>query len=265
MIIKKTDKEIEIMQRGGKILSQTMDYLIGEVAAGISLSKLDEKAEEMIKSLGGEPSFKKVRGYKWTICACLNDVVVHGIPTDEKLKRGDVIGIDCGVYYQGFHTDCSWSTIVEENNQDRENRRFLDAGEKALFEALQTVKSGNHIYDVSKAIQTYIEGSNYSVVKSLVGHGIGRNLHEDPEIPGFTKKARLDTPVITPGMVLAIEVIYNMGGDAVYYKGSDGWTIATKDAKISGLFEITVAVGDHGSIVLTPTQNVKKWGGGVKT
>ncbi|MBI4990619.1 type I methionyl aminopeptidase [Candidatus Gottesmanbacteria bacterium] len=256
MIHLKTPQEIEIMKIGGKILKDVLKSVREEAKPGVKLSYLDELAQNLIVSKGASPSFKRVKGYKWTICACVNDVVVHGIPTDYKIAEGDVVGIDCGVYYQGFHTDAAWTIKVENGKWKMESGkdevdRFLETGEKAFREAIKQVKLGNYIYDISKAIQDNVEGANYSVVKTLVGHGVGRELHEEPEIPCFTKGKREMTPELVTGMVLAIEIIYNMGSKEVVYKGNDGWTIATKDGRISGLFEATVAVTSHGCLVLT--------------
>lgn len=249
MINIKNSKEIELMVKGGKILSQILNILIKKSKPGIQLIELDKIAEEYIISHGAEISFKKVPGFKWTICACVNDVVVHGIPNSYRIKKGDVVGIDCGVYYSGFHTDSAWTIAVENNEEKIDN--FLDTGKKALKLAIKQVKQGNYIFDISKTIQDTVENAGYSVVRTLVGHGVGRSLHEEPEVPGFVSKQRELTTKLIPGMVIAIEVIYNMGGPEVIYKGNDGWTIGTKDGRISGLFEATVAVTSHGCLVLT--------------
>ena len=251
MIDYKKDNEIKIMQEGGLILTEIMNLLLDRARVGVSMIELDRLAEKEIIQRGGEPSFKKVPGYKWSICACVNEVVVHGIPDNYQIKAGDAVGIDCGVYYNGFHTDASWTVRVGSGSQDGALDRFLASGRKALTSALKEVVPGNYIYDVSKAIQTEVESAGYSVVKSLIGHGVGRSLHEEPEIPGFTRGQREDTVMIKPGLVAAVEVIYNMGGADVVYKGNDGWTIKTKDDKISGLFEATVGVSNHGVLLLT--------------
>lgn len=256
MIDIKTDKEIQVMQKGGKILHDTVNILLDRACAGVSLQKLDQTAEEQILAHGAKPSFKMVKGYNWTICACVNDAVVHGIPNDYILQNGDVIGIDCGVYLDGFHTDHAWTKKIENREWKMENGKdevdnFLQVGEEALKKAISQVKPGNYIYDISKAIQETIEGANFSVVRTLVGHGVGRKLHEEPEVPGYVKTAREKTVKLIPGMVLAVEVIYNLGSPDVVYKGNDGWTIAAKDGKISGLFENTVAITSRGGVVLT--------------
>jgi methionyl aminopeptidase len=260
MIHLKTQKELQTMAEGGKILSEAMDDTLSKVRAGIKLSELDSAAEQAIIARGATASFKKVKGYRWTICACVNDVVVHGIPNDYLVKDNDVVGIDCGVYYKGFHTDASWTVRVrgKEIRKNDEVDDFLKVGREALFEGINQVKEGNFIYDISKAIGAKVEGSGYSVVRTLVGHGIGRALHEDPEVPGRASGIREKTPQIVQGMALAVEVIYAMGAPEVVYRGDDGWTISTKDGKISGLFEATVAVTDHGCIVLTLKEDPRK-------
>jgi methionyl aminopeptidase len=252
MIHLKTAKELEKMREGGIVSKKVLEAVIGAAREGVTLSKLDKLAEELIISYGAEPSFKKVKGYRWSICACVNDVVVHGIPSDYFLKNGDVLGIDTGVYLGGFHTDCAWTIQVGDGVDNLEVKKFLATGKKALISALSMVKPDNYIYDISNVIQQTIEKANYSVVRSLVGHGVGRKLHEEPEIPGFASGEREKTVKIRPGMVFAIEVIYNMGKPEVIYKGNDGWTIATKDGKISGLFEVTAVVTADGFFVLTP-------------
>ena len=253
MIQLKTDQELKIMEKGGRILNTVMEILLQNVKAGVKLSELDSLAENKIRSFGAKPSFQEVPDYDWTICACVNDVVVHGIPDDYEIKNGDVVGIDCGVYYEGFHTDASWTVHVRPGKSDRNEKieKFLSCGEKALIEAINQVKISNRIFDVSQSITSNIESAGYSVVRSLVGHGIGRDLHEEPEIPGKVKSKRLDTPEITQGMALAVEVIYNMGSHHIKYRKNDKWTIYTEDGKISGLFEATVAVTSHGVILLT--------------
>lgn len=261
MINLKNEQEIEIMKKGGLILTEVLTMVSKAANNGVKLIELDKMAEEEIIKRGGKPSFKTIEDYRWTICTAVNDVVVHGIPNDYVLKNGDILGIDCGVLYSGFHTDSAWSLIVgneqtlpgaEMVGNNTPEEKFLNSGRNAWQKALKQVRKGNYIYDISKVIQENVEKDGYSVVRTLVGHGVGKQLHEAPEVPGFVKMAREKTPQIVPGMVLAIEVIYNLGGPDVVYKGNDGWTIATKDGTISGLFEATVAVMSHGSYVLTP-------------
>jgi methionyl aminopeptidase len=252
MITIKTEEEIKIMQTGGKILKDVLRILFDNVKEGVKLSDIDKLAEKEITERGGLPSFKKVKGYRWTICGCVNEVVVHGIPGDYRIRDGDVVGIDCGVYYKGFHTDSAHTIRINTGNRKKDEiDTFLEVGESALKKAIMQVQLGKRIYDISKTISENIEKAGYSVVRNLVGHGVGKNLHEEPEIPGFVSKKRENTPELKKGMTLAIEVIYNIGTPEILYDQSDGWTIVTKDGKISGLFEATVALTSHGCIVLT--------------
>jgi methionyl aminopeptidase len=253
MIKYKNPKDIDKMQQGGQILKEVLSKIMLLVKPGVSLANLDQSARRMILEKGAEPSFERVKNYRWTICSCVNNVVVHGIPGEYKLKAGDVVGIDCGVFFQGFHTDSAWTVYLPGGSKARnqEIRKFLNTGETALEKAIKQVKPGNYIWDISKTIQSTVESSGYSIVRTLVGHGVGRQLHEDPEVPGFVSSFREATPVLKPGMVLAIEIIYNMGSPEIVYQGNDGWTIVTKDGKISGLFEATVATVSHGCLVLS--------------
>lgn len=257
MIHLKTSSEIEVMRQGGKILTDVLQLLMAHVEVGMTLLELDALAEKEILKRGAKPSFKLVPGYNWTICACINDVVVHGIPNDYVLKRGDVVGIDCGVYYKGFHTDSAWTVFLKDkgNKSEKSIDNFLKTGIKALENGIQKAKKGNYVYDISSALQKTVEDQGYSIVKTLVGHGVGKKLHEDPEVPGYVRGKRETTPELTEGLTLAIEVIYNMGKEEIEYKGNDGWTIATRDGTISGLFEATVAISSHGCLVLTPIKS----------
>lgn len=257
MIEIKTKDEIEIMHQGGRILTQVLSQVLKQATPGVSGLELDKLAEDLIYKNGAEPAFKKVKGYCHALCLSLNDVIVHGLPTEEKIKEGDLVGIDCGVFYKGFYTDAAETLCVSTNNKQRttnkkksETERFLEAGEKALREAIKKARIGNHLGDISKTIQEIIEGAGYSVVRSLVGHGVGKNLHEEPEIPGFLTGRIDQTPELKVGMTLAIEIIYNQGRPDVLLS-KDGWTIKTKDGSLSGLFEKTVAVTENGPVVLT--------------
>lgn len=255
MIEIKTKEEIEIMRQGGRILAQVLSQVLKQAVPGVSGVELDKLAENLICKSGAEPAFKKVKGYHDTLCLSINDTVVHGLPTKDRLKEGDLIGIDGGVFYKGFYTDMARTIEVQSAKckaQNRKNKveRFLETGEKALREAIKKARVGNHIGDISKTIQEIIEGAGYSIVRNLVGHGVGKDLHEEPEIPGFLAGRIEETPEIKSGMTLAIEIIYNLGGPEVFL-AKDGWTIKTKDGRLSGLFERTIAVTDRGPVVLT--------------
>ncbi len=248
MIQIKTPAEISTMAEGGKILSDVLQKTLRKAVPGITTADLDKYAENLIRAAGAKPSFKMEKGYHFATCMSVNDVVVHGLPREYRLKEGDILGVDAGVYYRGFHTDASWSIAM---GASKETVKFLKKGEEALEKAIAQCRVGGHVGDISKAIQETVEGAGYSCVRQLVGHGVGRKLHEDPEIPCFVRGKIENTPPIRAGMVFAVEVIYNRGQPQVIYAGDDGWTIATRDGLPSGLFEHTVAVTDAGPVVLT--------------
>ena len=243
----KTDQEIEIMKKSGTICAQALKKVLAHVKPGASCLTLDKIAQEEIEKQCASPSFKTVEDYKWTICTTVNEQVVHAIPTQRVLKNGDVLGIDIGALYKGFHSDQAISVPV--GMVDKTTEQFLNVGAKTLKNAIAKAKLGNTIGDISQTIQEAIESAGYSVVKSLTGHGVGRRLHEEPMVPGFGQAQK--GPKILENMVLAIEVIYAQGsGDVVLEK--DNWTISTKEGSLGGLFEQTVAIGKDGPIVLTP-------------
>jgi methionyl aminopeptidase len=250
MIHIKTPQELDIMAKGGEMLAETLYEVMDAAVVGVSEKDLDILAEKLIRQKGGEPGFMKVQGYKHTVCMSTNDVVVHGVPTEYALQEGDMVGIDCGVFYKGFHTDMSHSKIIGKGS-DTKKQQFLDIGHHALDEAIKMAVIGNHVGHISKTIQDIVEGGGYSVVRGLVGHGVGRSLHEEPEVPGFLSGSITKTPLLKEGMVIAIEIIYNMGDKDVVYNNADGWTISTADGSLSGLFERTVAITKNGPWILT--------------
>ncbi len=258
MIRHKTPKEIEQMKKGGKILSDVLFEVLEHALPGVSELELDELAEKLIRQKGGEPGFQKVPGYHHTICISTNDVIVHGIPSESHLQMGDVVGIDCGVFLEGFHTDMSETILVSNpksqdiNHKNKEVQDFLETGKKALELGIAQVKPGNRVGHISKAIQMIVEGAGYNVVHELIGHGVGKDLHEDPPIPGYVDKPIDKTPILKEGMTIAVEVIYNMGTRFITHVSEDDWTIKTKDGKLSGLFERTIAVTKNGYEILTP-------------
>lgn len=249
----KTATELQMMRKSGQITSMALKKVIENARAGVSLLELDRLAEEEIVKLGGYPSFKTVAGYYWTTCLTLNEEVVHGIPREIKLEEGDVLGIDLGTAYpdrNGYHTDVAWSVVVSS-----QQKPFLEVGERVLWEAIGQAVEGKYIGDISATIQEGIETAGYSVVKSLAGHGVGKNPHEEPEIPTFGKKG---TGLrLKEGMTLAIEVIY-AGGKGDVYEKDDGWTIATVDKSLGGLFEMSVIVGKKRAEVLTDWRKIFK-------
>lgn len=253
MSLIKTAADLALMQEGGQKLHDIREKLLDQIKVGAIPLEIDDLAKRLIKEAGGAPSFMTVNGYKWATCISVNDGVVHGIPTKVPLKPGDRVGLDVGFLYQGFHTDTSWSVYLDsfDEQKNRQIHKFLQVGETALKKAIQAACFGNRIGHISKAIQDTVEGAGYSVVKSLVGHGVGTTLHEAPQVPGLITKPLEKTPLLQAGMVLAIEVIYNMGKPEIVHAGSDGWTLATADGSLSGLFEQTVAVTDNGPLQLT--------------
>jgi methionyl aminopeptidase len=243
MIKIKSSGEIEIMAEGGAKLGRVKKGLAAAVKAGTRADEIEKLACELIEKEGAEASFKKVPNYFWATCVNVNEGLVHGIPTkDVVFKSGDVVSIDVGVFYKGFHTDTSITVGIDLSP---ENQKFVNVGAEALAKALKVVKEGNHIFEISEVIEDIVEAAGYSA-----GHGVGRDLHEDPQIPCFVPGRIKDSPVIKKGMVLAVEVMYAMGSDKVEVL-EDGWTIAMRDGKISGLFEDSIAVTEKGSQVLT--------------
>lgn len=252
MVDIKTQEEIEIMRAGGKILSDVLWEVLASIKPGVSEIEVDLLADRLISEKGGEAAFKKVKGYKHATCISTNNVVVHGIPTDYKFKDGDAVGIDCGVFYKGFNTDMSETIHVSANGKKDEIDKFLETGKKALEAGISQAVLGNRIGHISKTIQDIVEKKGgYSVVRTLIGHGVGRQLHEDPEVPGYLVKKIEKTPVLKEGMTIAIEVIYNMGSFEVSYAKDDNWTIGSSDGSLSGLFERTVAITKNGPEILT--------------
>ena len=244
----KTKQEIETMREGGKLLAQVRDELKEFVDVGISGLEVEEKAVKLIKKTGGESSFQKVPGYRWATCLNVNEGVVHGIPRKETVfAKGDVVSVDVGLFYKGFHTDTSFSVGLDVDNKTKE---FLEVGQKSLEKAIKAAKSGNHISDISRALQETIEGAGFSPMRSLVGHGIGRELHEDPQVPCYVVGRGYLDPELVEGLVIAIEIMYAQGSDGIKYM-PDKWTISTQDGTISALYEETVAITKNGPLVLT--------------
>ncbi len=247
-IIIKTPEEIEIMKECGKKLAKIKNVLKDYIKEGVSAKFIDEIAEDLISKEGGKPSFKMVPGYHWSVCVNVNEGVVHGVPkTEVVFKKGDVVSIDIGLFYKGFHTDSAFTQGIEVNEKIK---KFLNTGVLALKSAINQARPGRRIYDVSSTIESIISSSSYSPIKALVGHGVGKSLHEGPQIPCFTDGIDKESPEIVEGMTLAIEVMYAEGHSDVKL-AEDGWTIETVDGTISALFEETIAVTQDGPIVLT--------------
>jgi len=250
MIFIKDEFEIAKMRKAGRILALVFGEVKKMVKAGVSKSEIERQAWTLIAKHKAEPSFCRVPGYNWATCLTVNSEVVHGVPGSYKLKKGDLLGIDMGVYYDGYHADRAETVVVGET-EIGEIKRFLATGRKALAKAILAARAGNRVGDISKAIQKEIEKGGFLPVRSLVGHGVGKKLHEDPAIPGYFPGNVDKTDKLEAGMTLAIEVIYNKGGHKVKHKNKDGWTIVTADGSLSGLFEETVLVGKNKAEVLT--------------
>jgi methionyl aminopeptidase len=244
MIHLKTPQEIGLMRESGIIAASALKNVISEVKVGVTLLELDKIAEKTILEAGAKPSFKMVEDYPFTTCLNINSGVVHGMPSKYVLKSGDLLSIDLGAFYKGFHSDLSWTIEV---GSDKE-QKFLETGKKALNSAIFSCIVGNHVGDASNAIQTTVEAVGYTVSRDLVGHGLGRELHEDPYVPGYGKKG--SGPLLKEGMVLAIEVIYQKGKPRLVLE-RDNWTLSTADGSLAGLFEHSVAITENGPIVLT--------------
>lgn len=243
--MKRNNYELDLMRKSGLIAGAALKKAIESVKIGVSELEVDKIAEKEIYRLGGDLSYKTVPGYKFATCITVNEQVVHGIPTNRKFEIGDIVSVDLAVSYKGWHTDCAWSILV---GKDLKKSNFLKIGEVALWDGIAQAKDGKRVGDISASIQAKIERAGFNVVRSLVGHGVGRKLHEDPEIPGFGKKGT--GPVLKQSQTIAIEVIYTMGGYEVKLE-NDGWTFATVDKSMGGLFEMTVMVGKGKAEILT--------------
>lgn len=242
--------ELSLMRKSGLIAAKALKRALESVKVGVTELEVDEIVKKEIYKKGGDLSYKTVPGYKYATCITVNEQVVHGIPTGRKFEAGDLVSIDLAVVYKGWHTDCAWSVLVSGqgtgDSGQQEKKRFLETGEQALRDGIEQAVSGNRVGDISHAIQNKVEGAGYQVVRSLVGHGVGRSLHEEPEIPGFGEKNQ--GPILKSGMSLAIEVIYAQGKSDVVLE-ADGWTFATSDKSWGGLFEMTVIVGNKPEIL----------------
>jgi methionyl aminopeptidase len=247
VIIKKSPEEIESMARAGEILVATLELLEGKVRPGVSTAELDAIAERFIRSRGGTPTFKGYRGFPGSICASPNAMVVHGIPGPYRLKGGDIVSIDVGVTLDGWVADAARTFPV--GNVGAQARRLLAATEESLHAGVAQCLPGNRMGDVSSAIQQVAEGAGLSIVRSLVGHGVGRSMHEDPQVPNYGKPGK--GPLLEEGMVLAIEPMTTAGRPGIRV-GGDGWAIYSEDGSPTAHFEFTVAITSQGPRVLTP-------------
>ena len=239
-------EEIEAIRAAAMLVARTLGRLGSEVRPGVTTATLDQLAEAFIRDHGGRPAFKGYRGFPASICASINDEVVHGIPGPRRLAEGDIVGIDVGVEMDGFYGDSAITFPVGRVSD--EATRLLQVTREALARGVAQAKAGNRVGDISHAVQSYVEGQGFAVVRSLVGHGIGRQMHEEPQVPNYGTPER--GPRLMAGQVVAIEPMVNAGVPEVMTQ-PDGWTVVTKDGRLSAHFEHTVAVGQEGPDILS--------------
>lgn len=255
MISIKSKREIELLKIAGNIVYKTHQHLIPFLKEGITTKELDKIAEDFIRSQGATPSFKGYQGFPGSICISINNQVVHGIPGKRKLKNGDIVSIDIGACFKGYHGDSAWTHPVGDISEEK--RYLLEHTKNALFAGLSQIKPGNRIGDIGAAVEQYAKLHKLGVVEELVGHGVGSHLHEDPEVPNFG--APNTGPILKEGMVIAVEPMLNLGTKDIYMLDDD-WTIETADGKPSAHFEHTVVVTKDGYQILTGEWKYgKKW------
>ncbi len=250
MITIKSDREIELLKHAGNIVYKTHQYLKPFLKPGVTTKEIDKLAYDYIISQGATPSFLNYEGFPGTICISINDEVVHGIPGNRKIKDGDIVKLDIGACWKGYHGDSAWSYAV--GNVTDDIKYLMEHTEKALYKGLEQVKPGNHIGDIGAAIEEYATAHKLGIVRELVGHGIGSNVHEKPDIPNYGKKGT--GPVLKKGMCIAIEPMLNLGTKDIYILDDD-WTIITQDGMPSAHYEHTVVVTEDGYKITTGDDN----------
>jgi len=245
MLLLKTPKELELMEKANRIVHRVLDGIAERLRPGVTTRELDRYAEETIRAAGGAPAFLHYQGYPATLCTSINDVIVHGIPNDVPLAEGDLVGVDCGVEYEGYFGDAARTFPVGQVS--REARRLLEVTREALELAVGRVRPGARLGDLGATVQRHVEAAGFSVVREFVGHGVGASLHEDPPVPNWGRPGR--GPRLSPGLVLAIEPMVNTGAPG-HRIDPDGWTARTADGSLSAHFEVSVAVTEEGPWVL---------------
>ena len=246
MVYKRSENEIKMISRSCQIVADTIDMLSEFVVPGALISDLDKKAENFITSQGARPAFKGYMGFPSTLCISIEDAVVHGIPGDIELKEGQIVGIDCGAEVNGYYGDHAKTFSVGKISSEK--KKLMEITEESLYKGIEKAVPGNFVGDIGHAVQTHAESNGFSVVRELVGHGIGENLHEEPQVPNYgapSQGYKLHT-----GMCIAIEPMINLGGREIY-TAKDGWTILTADGKASAHFEHTIAILDDGPKILS--------------
>jgi methionyl aminopeptidase len=253
MIFYKSKEEVEIIKRGARILGRAHAEVAKNIKPGVSTLVLDKIAEEFIKDNGGSPSFKNYNGFPASLCISVNETVVHGIPGKYELREGDIISIDCGVFFQGFHSDSAYTYPVGQVKEEVLN--LLSVTKQSLYRGIEQAKFGNRVGDVSAEIQNFVEKHKYTVVRELVGHGLGKKLHESPEVPNYGKRG--NGVKLLEGLVIAIEPMINLGKRNVVQE-NDGWTIRTADRMPSAHFEHTVAIFKDKTEILTTFEYIEE-------
>jgi methionyl aminopeptidase len=253
MIHYKTSEEIELIKESAQILGKAHAEVARMIKPGAKTSDMDKVAEEFIRDNGGVPSFLNYNGFPYTLCVSPNEQVVHGFPSEGELQDGDILSIDCGVFYKGFHSDSAYTYPVGE--VEEEKLQLLRVTKESLYKGIDEAVVGKRVGDISYAIQHYVEGFGYTVVRELVGHGVGKELHESPEVPNYGKRGK--GPKLKEGMVIAIEPMINIGKKEIMQE-SDGWTIRTKDRAFSAHYEHTVAIANGKAEVLTTHKYIEE-------
>lgn len=245
----KKPEEIKIMQEGGKRLKAVVDKLIPWIKVGMTTEMVDKEAERLVISFGGEPSFKKVNNYFWTTCLPINEQIVHTPPSERILKDKDILTVDIGMYYRGYHTD--YADTIAFGKIDNDTVKFLEVGRSTLKKAIGQARINQELNSISGAIEDGIYGNGYRIVKELTGHGIGKDLHEDPYVFGFRQKGKLGSIKLKAGLVIAIEVIYSISSENIKHEKNNDWSIVTENRSLSACFEKTVAITNNGTLILT--------------
>lgn len=253
MVVLKTSQEIATIRRACQVVAKVLFELEDRIRPGVTTREIDRLAEKIIRSEGATPAFKGYRGYPSTLCISPNDVVVHGIPGDKPLEEGDIVGVDCGAIVDGFYGDSARTFAVGQ--VDAAARRLMETTEAALYKGIEQMQPGNRLFDISAAIQVHAEAAGYSVVRDFVGHGVGRALHEDPQVPNYGQPGK--GMALRAGMVLALEPMINIGRHEVKVDG-DGWTARTADGSLSAHYEHTVAITDEGPEILSDRSGLRK-------
>lgn len=253
MVYYKTIEDVEIIKQSSEILAYAHGIVASNIKEGVSTIELDSLAYKYIIDKGGVPSFKNFKGFPASLCISVNDEVVHGIPNHYKLKQGDIVSIDCGVFYKGFHSDSAYTYSVGEVSE--EVKALLKSTKESLYIGIEMAKAGNRLGDVGHAIQSWVEKKGFSVVRELVGHGIGKSLHESPEVPNYGKRGQGFK--LQDNLVLAIEPMVNLGKKNIF-QDNDGWTIRTVDKKPSAHFEHTVLINRNTPEILTTFKYIEE-------